>query len=142
MSTLHNRVIRQTDSLRNALFRLLDAAAVVVGLMIAVSVEPTADSKATLVTCLAAIGIYSVTAEFTAMYRNWHAVSLRREIGCASITWALTLLLLSAIGRFSEYTSELSSAVLWIWFGATPSIAILGRIVMRKSRRWMIEHDV
>lgn len=140
--SIHQRIIRQASSLRNALFRSIDAVSIVSGLWLAIQIDPSGDSRATLVSCLAAIGIFSVTGEFTAIYRNWHAVSIRRELSCSLITWAITLLLLSAVGRFSHYTSELSGSILWLWFAITPVLAMVGRIAVRQSRRWLISRNL
>lgn len=139
---LPQRIIRQSTSIKNAVFRLIDAASIIAGLIFAVRTQPHSDSHATLVTCMAAIGIYSLTAEFTAMYRNWQAVSVRRELACSLVTWAITLALLSTLGQFSLYTSELSGQTLLIWFGLTPAVSIIGRMTMRRLRRWLIDREI
>lgn len=139
---LGHRVISQKQNLRNAIYRLLDAAAILGGLALAVTLVPDFDSKATIVTCMAAIGVFSVVAEFTAMYRDWQAVSLKRELTCASATWFFTLVILALLGRMSEYTTEITPGALSLWFLATPVFAIGGRFVLRKLNRLLIDRGL
>ncbi|MCA9103869.1 MAG: undecaprenyl-phosphate glucose phosphotransferase [Planctomycetales bacterium] len=141
MSVRH-RVITQRQSLRNATYRLLDAAAILLGLALAVNLVPDFDSKATIITCMAAIGVFSVVAEFTAMYRDWQAVSLRRELTCASATWFITLVVLAIVGRVSEYTTEITPGALSLWFLTTPVIAIVGRYLLRQINRLLIDRGL
>ena len=96
---------------------------IVLGLFLNLSFAPDNNSKATLVVCLTTIGIFSLVSEFTGMYRNWTGSQLRREIGCAFLTWATTLVGLLAVGSFSEYTTELSTAAVLTWFAFTPLLA-------------------
>ncbi len=139
---LGTRVIRQRQSLRNATYRLLDAAAILGGIAAARQLAPSFDSDATLITCMAAIGLFSVVAEFTAMYRDWQGVSLKRELTCATSTWLITLVGLALLGRFSRYTTELDGSSLAIWFVTTPVLAIAGRVGLRKLNRFLIDRGL
>jgi putative colanic acid biosynthesis UDP-glucose lipid carrier transferase len=69
------------------------------------------------------------------MYRNWTGTSIERESVCSGLTWGATLLLLIAVGRVSEYTTELSGKGLMLWFAATPLTGITGRIWVRIMQR-------
>ena len=139
---LGRRIIRQRRSLRNFLYRLLDAAAIVSGLSMAVAIVPQNNSDATLISCLAGIGLFSIACEFTAMYRDWQGVSIHRELTCATATWTLTLGCLVVFGRFSAYTTELAGSSLAIWFIATPLISIAGRALFREGHKLLIDRGM
>lgn len=140
--SLHNRIIRQTTSIKNSVFRLLDASAILTGLFFTMAWYPGADSKATIVTFMAAFGIYTLVAEFTAMYRNWQAVSTQRELTCSVITNVVAYGLLSVLGTISLYTSELSTYFLLTWFASTATMAVVVRIAVRWFTRFFIEHGL
>lgn len=139
---LGNRIIRQNRSLRTAIYRLFDALAIVYGLALTIRMFPFADSDATLICCFAAIGLFSILSEFTAMYRDWQGVTFRREIACALSTWTLTLLILVVLGRFSTYTTELAALPLTVWFLATPALSISGRVLIRSFRTLLIQRGM
>ena len=139
---LGNRIIRQNRSLRTAIYRLFDALAIVYGLALTIRMFPFADSDATLICCFAAIGLFSILSEFTAMYRDWQGVTFRREIACALSTWTLTLLILVVLGRFSTYTTELAALPLTVWFLATPALSISGRVLIRSFRTFLIQRGM
>ena len=135
---INTRVIRQQWNLSNAIYRLLDAGSIVFGLYLVLRVCPDFDSDASIVVCLAAIGIYSLIGEFTGLYRNWTGTSVERETGCCVLTFGLTLLSLNLVGHFSRYTSELAGTPLFVWLLITPLTCIGGRIVFRLVRRFAV----
>lgn len=128
-------VIHQHFGRSNTVYRLVDGLAIVSGLMLSLSLYPDLNSKATLVVCLATIGIFSLVSEFTGMYRNWVGARIAGELGCSVLTWMVTLLGLVTIGRFSEYTTELSGWALFFWFAITPAVAMTLRIGYRLHKR-------
>lgn len=128
-------VIHQQSSRSNTIYRLSDALAIILGLFWTLSWYPELNSKATAVVCLATFGIFSVIAEFTGMYRNWLGSRIAGELGCAVLTWSVTLMGLTVVGRFSEYTTELSGGALLFWFGLTPLFAIAFRLAYRLQKR-------
>lgn len=140
--TISQRIIRQKNSWINAIYRLMDATSIVVGLILALQLFPGANSDATIISCLAAIGLFNIVGEFTAMYRQWQAVSLRREITCSLATWSFTLLILFAVSQFSMYTTEFSGSAFFIWFAATPFVSMTCRIAYRLFQRWLVKKGI
>jgi len=136
------RVIRQRTSLINSAYRMIDAISITIGLYVAMQLNPSANSDATIVSCLAAIGLFNILSEFSAMYRNWQAVSLRREMWCALFTWSMTFISLVAISFFSIYTTELASVALATWFMTTPLLSMLTRIGVRQSQRLLVKKGI
>lgn len=123
--------IHQHVNPTNTVYRLIDGFSIVVGLLTTLFLDPDLNSKATIVVCLATIGIFSLVSEFTGMYRNWMGSRLAREVGCAFMSWTATLLGLVGLGYFSEYTTELSVVGLWSWFAITPILAVSFRVLYR-----------
>lgn len=124
------------------MLRVLDAVSIVVGLVFSLRAAPEANSDSTLVTCLASIGLFSLVAELTALYRDWQAVSLRRELTCLLTTWSIALAGLAVLGRFSESTTEITGWSLVIWFIVTPTHAVLARYLVRRLGRYLIDRGV
>ena len=131
MNVIHQQFNRSTT-----VYRMVDGLAIVLGLMLTLIQYPDLNSKATIVVCLATIGIFSLVSEFTGMYRNWVGSRIAGELGCSILTWSATLLGLIALGRFSEYTTELSSWALLSWFAITPLFAMAFRLVYRLHKRF------
>lgn len=129
-------VIHQHLSPTNTIYRAIDGISIVAGLLLTVRLIPDLNSKATLVVCLATMGIFSLVSEFTGMYRNWTGSRVVGEVGCAILSWTATFSGLLALGLFSEYTTELSTAGLWWWFAFTPLLAISLRIGFRWQKRF------
>ena len=129
-------VIHQQFNRSNAIYRLVDGLAIILGLTLTLLRNPDLNSKATLVVCLATIGIYSLIAEFMGMYRNWVGSRIAGELGCSVLTWATTLLALIALGQFSEYTTELSENALISWFLITPLFVVFFRLLYRLHKRF------
>ncbi len=127
--------IHQHSNPTNTVYRLIDGFSIVVGLLTTLFLDPDLNSKATIVVCLATIGIFSLVAEFTGMYRNWMGSRIAREVGCAFMSWMATLLGLVGLGYFSEYTTELSIVGLWSWFAITPVLAVSFRMLYRMQLR-------
>ena len=128
-------VIHQQFNRSNAVYRLADGLAIILGLSLTLFQNPDLNSKATIVVCLATIGLFSIISEFTGMYRNWIGSRIAGELGCSILTWTATLVGLVTLGRFSEYTTELSSWALFSWFAITPLFAVLFRMAYRLHKR-------
>lgn len=111
--------------------KLLDSCAIVLGIWCLIWWIPDLNSKSTLLIALLAAGIFGMIAEFVGLYRNWQGVAIERELACSTIAWALTLVALAGLGKFSIYSSELSARGLIVWFAITPIISFNGRILLR-----------
>lgn len=135
--TVTKRVIQQKTSLSNAVYRILDVSSLLAGLFLVLPFFPENDSDATVVSALAAIGIYMLVAELTAMYRSWHGVTFYREFLTSAVTWGLTLVGLSTIGQYSVYTTELNDWFLLSWFSITPVVSTMGRVGLRQIQRFL-----
>ncbi len=131
MSTKKRQQIRHHESWTKWVLKLSDSIAVGLGLLILITWLPEINSKSTIVIGVIAIGLFNLVADFVGLYRNWRGIAFEREATCCMIAWAITLVGLAALGRFSAYSSELSGTGLLLWFNVTPVIGLSARIIFR-----------
>jgi putative colanic acid biosynthesis UDP-glucose lipid carrier transferase len=124
------------------LYRLLDCLGIAYGVYYVTVVMPVYNSDSTFLSFLVAIGLFMIVAEFFGLYRDWSAVNFGKEAGCAILSWAVTVVLLLAIGQYSVYTRELGATSLAIWFWVTPAISLALRITYRAIRKMLLERGI
>ena len=122
--------------------KLTDSIAILLGLFVMITWLPEANSKSTIVISIIAIGVFNFIADFAGLSRNWRGISFNREASCAAVVWFITFLLLSALGQFSIYSSELSGDSLLLWFTSATIISLSSRIVFRYLMRYLTEQGV
>ena len=122
-------------------YKLLDALAIVSGLFVLVTWVPELNSKSTIIIGLVAIGTFSMAAEVAGLYRDWKGISFSREALAGLATWAMMLAVLSGLGRFTEYSTELSYRALTVWALVTPVFLLGFRIQFRAFQLWIGEHS-
>lgn len=132
------RPISHQEAWPRLLMKAFDAIAIVVGVMMLITWLPEFNSKSTIVICLVAIGVFHIAAEFVGLYRNWGGIRFEREAGCSMIAWGVTVVVLSAVGRFSVYSTELSGSPLLLWFTLTPILALSFRLFYRWYHWWAL----
>ena len=144
LETLANQKqkIRSYDSYPLLVLKLCDSLAIVFGLIILLSLAPNSNSRSTIIVGLLAIGIFGWTAELLGVYRNWRGIAFAREATCTTIAWVLTFIALAAIGRFTEYSSEIHGSGLLFWTLASPLISLLFRWIYRLATKWMIRRGI
>ena len=123
--------IRQHETWPRFALKIFDMLSVVAGLMVMLTWQPGYNSKSTIVVGLLAIGVFSIVAEFTGVYRNWRGIAYGREAVCTTFAWSLTCMILLALGKFSLYSSEISGPALMYWFISTPLFALTSRTAVR-----------
>lgn len=124
--------LHRHDAWQQTLLKLTDALSIAVGLYMLVCCVPAVNSKSTILIALVAFGIFTFIAEVLGLYRRWHGVPFAREAGCTVVAWAGTVLLLASLGRFTAYSTEISSGGLLFWFTCAPILSLSARIF----RRW------
>ena len=122
-------------------FKILDAAAIALGLAWSLYVQPQLNSDSTFIGCLVAIATFSISAELMGLYRNWQA-ALGRESAYLLGTWLVTLVVLVGVGRFSYSTLEFSLNSLALWALVTPIFALSARVLVRQGLRLLVKYDV
>jgi len=131
--------VRNFHSWIRPALKALDMSAIVSGLYVLITLVPDANSKSTIVIGLVAIGIHSLMAELLGLYRNWQGVSFNRQASCAVLSWTTSVLALVLLGQFTEYSTELSSRALFVWFSVTPVFTVGYRCLFRLSFAWIAE---
>lgn len=117
--------------------KLLDALSIVIGLWVLVTWYPELDSKSTIVIALVSIAAFMISAELAGLYRDWRGISFSNEALAATAAWGLAVMGLLSLGRFTEYSSELSLRAISFWSGIT-YLFILGlRSMARVLVRWI-----
>jgi putative colanic acid biosynthesis UDP-glucose lipid carrier transferase len=122
-------------SLNDALYRFIDAASIVLALVLVQSYsgwQPTPENE--LCGAAAVIG-YLLIAEVTGVYRSWRGISTDRELVCSWMTWGATLLVLLAIAYISRYTYDIPRRSILFWAITTPLLIGGARIVLRFIKR-------
>ena len=134
--------IRQLDSYPQLLLKAADCLAVGLGLLFLLWLVPDANSRSTIIVGLVAIGTFNLCAEVIGLYRNWRGITFLHEASCALGAWMLTLFALAAIGRFTDYSTEISSHSLLLWFSISPALSLCFRSGFRYATRWMIRRGI
>ncbi len=124
------------------IYRFLDVLAIGYGVFFVTTALPQYDSDSTFLSFLVAMSIFMLAAEFFGLYRDWSSVAFGREAGCSILAWAVTMIVLLAIGQYSLYTKELSGVSLLVWFLVTPVIALALRISYRTLRKVLHQRGI
>ncbi len=134
--------IRQYNTSLRITYKLIDIAAIGLGLVLLLQWYPEHNSKATIVSFLIAVGISSFVNELVGVYRNWQGIRFEREATCCLLAWGITVLSLFALGSISAYTTEFSRNALLLWFAFTPVLSLSGRIACRRIMQLMVQHGL
>lgn len=133
------RNIRQHISFMGSLFRLVDAAAIAAGLLLAAWIFGRVPQHDVVAGALA-IAAHLLVAEFTGLYRSWRGVSSEREVFCTLLTWALALVVVGAVG-LSTLGISLAAwhgkarLMLLTWSGASAVLMIVTHALLRSFKR-------
>jgi putative colanic acid biosynthesis UDP-glucose lipid carrier transferase len=121
--------------------KLLDAASIIIGLWVLVTWHPEFDSKSTTVIGLVSICSFMIAAEIAGLYRDWRGISFGNEALAATAAWGLAAIGLLSLGRFTEYSTELSFRAISLWASITYLFIIGLRSVSRALVRWISCQD-
>ncbi|HTN76421.1 MAG TPA: hypothetical protein VL096_14280, partial [Pirellulaceae bacterium] len=137
-----SRRVLPTWSLIEGLYRVIDAACILIALMLVQSYTDLYPSREYELTGAVAVIIYLLAAEVTGVYRSWRGISTDREILCAWLTWGTTLVTLLIVGFATRHTQEISRFVFVLWAITTPVILGAGRMLLRLVQRTLRHHGV
>ncbi len=132
------RNIQYKSTILDGLYRVIDAVAIIMGMVLAVwgaGAQPESDHRLAVAAVLA---IYYVVAEFTGVYRSWRGVSTEREIACGALTWTISLSLLFLGVTFFHFDHPFNRYTLLSWFLMTPLLMTTSRMIVRTIIRWML----
>ncbi|WP_347244737.1 undecaprenyl-phosphate glucose phosphotransferase [Thermogutta sp.] len=124
------RRIHQYWSVRELFYRLLDGAAVVIGLWGAVVLQRDFRQSDLLAAVLTVL-VFHFVAEITGLYRNWRGISVERELWCAVSTWLFTVPGFLTLGFVLGELWDLSRNTLTLWVVLTAVILAVDRGLVR-----------
>lgn len=134
--------IHSYDSYPQLTMKIADSLAVIIGLILLLILNPDSNSRSTIIVGILAIGIFGWCAGLLGVYRNWRGVGFGKEATCTTIAWGLTFIALAAIGRFTEYSTEISGKGLLFWTVCSPTISLGFRWIFRQVTVWMIHRGI
>jgi len=130
-----SRHIYPYASIRDPVYRLIDAAAIAAGLALA-AYATSAPLRAPHLTAGAlAIIFFYLVGEVSGMYRSWRGVAAEQELLCTGLTWAFTLPALLTVGFVLKWGDEFPRRLILLWAAATPVLAAGGRMALRWAAR-------
>lgn len=141
MSAVIRRVLPHS-SLNDALYRLVDAGAILLSLSLVEIFTPWNPVKEFEYFGAFAAIAYLLAAEVTGVYRSWRGISTDREILCAWLTWIVTLMVMLVVGFATGETHSLSRAALGAWALTTPMVLGAARISLRLLQRMLRRHNI
>lgn len=125
------RRIHQHWSVREVVYRLVDAVCILGGLMAAVYITRLPSGEHHIIGGLVAILLGTIVAEVSGAYRSWRGVSIEAEMITILVAWALTIPMLLTLGMLTGELDRYSSGLLCTWFAATASLMALTRMLIR-----------
>lgn len=137
-----SRSVLPTWSLNEGLYRLVDAACILLALVLVQSYTAWQPSEEQNLIGAVGVIIYLLAAEVTGVYRSWRGISTDREILCAWITWFGTLLTLLIIGFATRHTHDMTRLAFVMWGVNTPILIGASRITIRLVKRTLRKHGV
>lgn len=132
---MNMRRIQPQRSLRDSLYRLADGASIV-GTLAAITVWRTGfvGGEFQTAAAIALVGFFFV-AEFTGLYRAWRGNAPEKEMLCALLTWAWTVLVLLAIGFVTRSSHVFPRSSILLWMAAAPATSLGYRLVVYWTQR-------
>ena len=129
--------IHQFRSFLDVIPRLTDTIGIVGSLLLLGARSSQSGREELWLAAVTAVIVFYLAAEVTGLFRGWHGASAEREVGCAVLTWGLTVPLWLAIGfaagKLGAGHESLSRGDLLRWFLLAPAAISAGRIAYRMA---------
>ena len=124
-------IIRHYSSGLSWLQRLIDVMCIVGVLYGAVQSYRQQWTESYSLAVAIALFLFGLVAEYNGLYRSHHSEGLGRELTKLAVVWILVFALLLTVA-FATKTSTLFSRIIGtIWFTATLSLFVIGRLCVR-----------
>jgi putative colanic acid biosynthesis UDP-glucose lipid carrier transferase len=111
--------------------RLADAGWVVLAQYAACWLYPQAWNQRNTVAALVAVIAFHFVAEVNGLYRSWRGAPLKHEIFQAISTWAIAAPAILFVAFITKTSTDYSRFITTVWFGLTPVLIVLWRVVVR-----------
>jgi putative colanic acid biosynthesis UDP-glucose lipid carrier transferase len=128
---------RSGEHFFTAVAKTLDAAVIVLMLLVPTWVRAEAWPVRYTLALLAAITVFQVIAGILNLYRPWRGESISRQFFRVITVWVATIFLLLLLAYLLKETAGFSRLALTTWFVATPPLMIGWRMLARMAlTRW------
>jgi putative colanic acid biosynthesis UDP-glucose lipid carrier transferase len=134
--------IRPHEKTVKLVYKLIDVVSFAIAMALMLVWFPHADSQSSVVTCLLACGVFMLAAEVFGLYQSWQSTSVLSQTRSMLISLLTTLLILIAVGYYSQSSTELSGHALLVWFAIMPLVALTGRLALRALMTWFVSNDI
>lgn len=138
----HLRQIQHKSTLLDAFYRVADAAAILLGMLLAVIGAGESVTREHHLAGACALAIFYIMSEVTGMYRNWRGVSAEREMWCGTVTWGISIAILAGAATLLGYHHPFDRYTLMAWLVVTPLWLALARILIRGVQRVLLAHGL
>ena len=130
-----SRGISFHESLFYSLYRLVDAATIVLAVWFALDQTTGAGLPEWLTISAGTIIIYHIVSEVSGLYRSWRGTRLRGEIRCVLLTWGYTVAAVMGVGLVTQQNAAFTYESKLIWIVGTALAMIGSRLVFRKVQQ-------
>jgi putative colanic acid biosynthesis UDP-glucose lipid carrier transferase len=130
-----SRGISFHESLFYSFNRLVDAAAIILAVRLALSQTVGVGLPEWLTISAGTIIVYHIVSEVSGLYRSWRGTRLRGEIRCVLLTWGYTVAIVLGIGLVTQHNATFTYESKLIWIVSTVFAMVAGRIVLRQLQR-------
>ena len=124
--------IRSNQSSFSVVYRVLDAAFILLLLLIAAASYGVPFSPLYLAAGLVGSSAFSLLAESMDLYRSWRAASTRRLLVTAATVWCITCAFLLLLGFFAKVSEDVSRVVIGSWMLSVLVVLCGWRFVFRQ----------
>ncbi|HMP06363.1 MAG TPA: hypothetical protein PJ982_08450, partial [Lacipirellulaceae bacterium] len=131
--------VRAYRSFVDLLYRLVDAAAILMAAAAAIDLTDSGRLHSLAVVGATTLLVHLVAIEVSGLYRNWRGSRLSFELWTVLVNWIYTAPAVLGIGLVTQYNAEFSYAAKLAWLTLTPltmgSARIVLRIILRNLRK-------
>src|SRR5215813_11038690 len=122
-------------SLFYSFYRLVDAAAIVLAVRLALLQTPGVGLPEWLTISAGTIIVFHIVSEASGLYGSWRGTQLRGEIRCLLLSWGYTVATVLGIGLVTQHNPNFTYESKLIWIVSTAVAMTVGRIVLRKLQQ-------
>ena len=127
--------VRTHRSLVDALYRLLDAVAILTATLVATRYTDNEHLENLIVVGATTIVVHSFAIEFSGLYRSWRGSRLGSELSCVFVNWVYTAPTVLGIGLLTQFNALFSYQTKLVWLTVTPLVMMSGRVLFRGMLR-------
>lgn len=130
-----SRGISFHESLFYSLYRLVDAATIVLAVRVALAQTNGTGLPEWLTISASTIIVYHIVSEVSGLYHSWRGTRLRGEIRCLLLTWGYTVAVVLGVGLVTQHNADFTYESKLIWIVGTAIAMTVSRVVLRNLQQ-------